>query len=135
MRTRLVGDDVGRDTTAYELWEHVSRIGHDSNRQRTTVPCCRLHAGKTVIEVVGDLVEIAVVLAALCPGRIDLDAEHRSSVAGDGERLGAAHPAESGGEDPMTGKAATEVLVGDLGERRVRALQDALRADVDPRAG
>ncbi len=28
-----------------------------------------------------------------------------------------------------------EVLVGDLGERRIRALQDALGADVDPRAG
>ena len=93
------------------------------------------HAGERVVEVVGDLVEVAVVEPALRPPGVDLDAQRDAAVAGDGERLGAAHAAETAGQRDGAGEGAAEVLVGDLGEGRERALQDALGADVDPRAG
>ena len=52
-----------------------------------------------------------------------------------GQRLRAAHAAEPGGERDRAGERAVERLRGDGAERLVGALQDALGADVDPRAG
>ena len=46
-----------------------------------------------------------------------------------------AHPAQPGGQRDRAGQRAAEPLRGDRGERLVGALQDALGADVDPRAG
>ena len=53
-----------------------------------------------------------------------------------GERLRAAHPAEPGGEDRPAGEVGgAEVLLGRRREGLVRALEDPLRADVDPAPG
>ena len=51
-----------------------------------------------------------------------------------GQRLGPAHPAESGRDDQPAGERAAEMLPGDGGEGLVRPLQDALGADIDPAA-
>ena len=52
-----------------------------------------------------------------------------------GERLRAAHPAEPGRQDRAPGeRRCPEVLLRGGRERLVGALQDPLRADVDPRA-
>jgi hypothetical protein len=52
----------------------------------------------------------------------------------DGERLGAAHAAEPGGDDEAPGESATEMRRASSASVS-RALQDVLRADVDPAAG
>ena len=67
--------------------------------------------------------------------RVDLDAERDAAGHGDGQRLRAAHAAEAGGEHEPAGEVAAVVLLAGGGERLVGALQDALRADVDPAAG
>ena len=72
---------------------------------------------------------------ALDAGLVALDADHDAVVHGDGERLRAAHAAEAGGHGDGAGQRAVEPLVGDGGERLEGALEDALGADVDPRAG
>ena len=51
------------------------------------------------------------------------------------ERLRAAHAAEAGGEDPLAREVAAIMLAAHFGEGLVGALDDALRADVDPAAG
>ena len=56
-------------------------------------------------------------------------------VHGDRERLRAAHAAEPRGDGDGAGQGAAEPLVGDRGEGLEGALEDALGADVDPRAG
>ena len=67
--------------------------------------------------------------------RVDFDHERDPAVHRHGERLRAAHAAEAGGHDEPAGQRAAEVAPRQLGERFVRALQDALGADVDPAAG
>ncbi len=52
-----------------------------------------------------------------------------------GERLRAAHAAETAGQDPLALEVAAEVLAAHFGEGLVGALDDALAADVDPRSG
>ena len=66
---------------------------------------------------------------------VDVDAQRHAVVHRDRQRLGAAHAAEAGGQRDRAGECAAEAAAGDLGEALVRALEDALRADVDPRAG
>ena len=92
-------------------------------------------AGDGVVEVVGDLVEVARLDAPLDAGGVDVDAQRDAVVHRDRQRLGAAHPAEPGGQRDRPGERAAEAAAGDLGEALVGALEDPLGADVDPRAG
>ncbi len=52
-----------------------------------------------------------------------------------GQWLRAAHAAEAGGENPLALEAAVVMLATHFNEGFVGALHDALRTDVDPRAG
>ncbi len=92
-------------------------------------------AGDGVVEAVGQLVEVAGLEAPLDAGAVDVDAQRDAVVHRDRQRLGAAHPAEAGGQRDRAGERAAEAAAGDLGEALVGALEDALGADVDPRAG
>ena len=67
--------------------------------------------------------------------RVHLDREDHAVVHGDGERLGATHPAQARSEDQPAPEAPAEVLPGRGGEGLVRSLEDALGADVDPAPG
>ena len=69
------------------------------------------------------------------PIGVHLDREAHALVHRDRKRLRTAHPAEPGGEHDPASERPAEVLAGQLGERLVRALQDALGPDVDPRPG
>ena len=62
-------------------------------------------------------------------------ARQRGARHGRGKRLRAAHAAEPGGQDPLAGEVAAVMLAAHLHEGLVGALHDALRADIDPRAG
>ena len=88
-----------------------------------------------VVQVGGHLVEVAVLDPAPQPRLVDVDDEADAAVQGDGQRLRAAHAAAAAGHGQRAGQRAVEALGGDRGERLVGALQDALGADVDPRAG
>ena len=52
-----------------------------------------------LVQVVGALVEVAGRQALLDARRIDLDDQRDAAVHRDGQRLGAAHAAEAGGDD------------------------------------
>ena len=85
--------------------------------------------------VSGGDVHVGGLEAPLDAVRVDLDAERDAAGHGDGERLRAAHAAEAGRQDEPAGQVGAVVLLPGGGERLVGALQDALGADVDPRAG
>ena len=72
---------------------------------------------------------------ALQSGPVDVDDQADAVVQRHGQRLGAAHAAAAAGQRQGAGERAAEPLLRDRGERLVRALHDALGADVDPRAG
>ena len=68
-------------------------------------------------------------------GAVHVDDQAGPLVHGHGQRLGAAHAAASGGQGQGAGEGPSEALGGHGGERLVGALDDALRADVDPGPG
>ncbi len=83
----------------------------------------------------GGDVEIAGAQAELDARRPALDRQHRGAGHGRRQRLRAAHAAEARGQDPAAVQRAAVVAAAHLDEGLVGALHDALRADVDPRAG
>ena len=80
-------------------------------------------------------VEIARGEAHVDAALLAFDREHRRARHRRSERLRAAHAAEARREDPLAVRVAAVMLAARLDERFVRALHDALAADVDPRAG
>ena len=67
--------------------------------------------------------------------RIDFDADRDAVVHGHGQWLSAAHATEPAGEGDGSGKGSVEAQVRDRGKSFIGPLQDALRADINPRPG
>ena len=91
--------------------------------------------GERLDGVAGQPVDIADLEPTAGAGLVDLDRDAHAVVHGHGQRLGAAHPAQAGGQRHRPAQDPAEVLPGGLGECLVRPLQDPLRPDVDPRPG
>ena len=70
--------------------------------------------------------------SALQPGSVDIDDQTDALVQRHSQRLGAAHPSATAGQRQGAGQRAAEPLLRDRCEGLVRALHDALSADVDP---
>ena len=114
-----------------QLREDVGAVAEQADRQR---PFGARRELQRVVDVVGLDVQVARREPALDAGRVDLDADRHAAGHRHRERLRAAHPAQAAGERDRAGQGAAVALVRDRRERLVRALQDALGADVDPRA-
>ena len=131
MRARLVGHDVDRGAAAQQLREDVGAVAEQADAER---PVGARRELERVVDVVGLDVQVAGLEPALDAGRVDLDADRHAAGHRHRERLRAAHPAQAAGERDRAGQGAAVALVRDRRERLVGALQDALGADVDPRA-
>ena len=136
MRGGLVGDEVeplaGRGPGGLDLGGVADE--RDAERLARPRPPSRAQAQR-LGRVAGQPVDVADVEPPAGPRLVDLDGDADALVHGHGQRLGTAHPAEPGGQGHGPAQRAAEVLARRLGERLVGALQDALRPDVDPRAG
>ena len=137
MRRGLVGHDVGEDAAPQQLREHVARVADQADRVGFAPGAIIFERAQCGIEVVHHGVDVAVFEPPLGAPRIDFDDETHAFVHRDRQRLRAAHLAQSGGERelPLERRRGAEVLPGQRTERLVSPLQDALRADVDPRTG
>ena len=93
------------------------------------------HDRERVIEIPRLLVEIACAQPHLDARRLALDRQHRRPRHRRGERLRATHAAQTCRQDPLVRQFPAEMLASGLGKCLVRALHDALAADVDPRPG
>ena len=127
--------DLAGQVPAQQLGHHVRGVALQADRQRPPLGLRGARPGDGVVEVRGDDVEVAVLQPARDAGGVALDADRDAVVHGDGERLGATHAAQPRGQGDGPGERAAEPLAGNSAERLVRALQDPLGADVDPRAG
>ena len=135
VRRGLVGHHVGPDAAPDELGQDVGGVAEQSHRHGRPLGARIADERERVVEILRLPVEIARGEAHLDPTLLALDREHRCAGQRRGQRLRAAHPAQARGQDPLVGELTAAVLAAGLGERLVGALDDALAADVDPRAG
>ncbi len=131
----LVGHDVDLGSAAHELREDLGGVAGEADREGTAVAPRRLQTLQRVVEVGRALVEVAGLDPPLDPLQIHLDAQRGAAEHRDRERLGAAHATQTGCHHQAPGQRPVEALTRRGRERLVRALEDSLRADVDPRPG
>ena len=136
VRGGLVGDEVEPLAGGRPGRLDLGGVADEGDREvaRPSAAAARAQRER-LCRVVGQLVDVADLEPSPRPRRVDLDGQAHAVVHRHGQRLRAAHAAEAGGQRDRPAERAAEVLAGRLGERLVRALQDALRADVDPRSG
>ena len=128
---RHVGGDARDDALPVELRVDRGRVAEQADRERPTVACRGPDGGQRARDVVQDDLDAARASGPVERRGVDLDGEARRAGHPRGDRLGRAHAAEPGGEDPGAGRVGAG-----LGQREpedlVGALQHALPADVLP---
>ena len=130
----LVGDQVGQHAAAHELRKDLGRVAEQADREGAPLHAAALDHRQRLVEVGRHPVEVAGLEPALDPARPAFDREQRGPGHGRRQRLGAAHAAETAGQDPFAREIAAIVLPAGLDEGLVGALDDPLAADVDPGA-
>ena len=134
VRAGLVGQRVGHDAAVMQPLQHVDRVRQHAYRNALAASLQLERAVDRRIQVLVHLVQVAVVHALLQALAADVGDQRRTFVHRDGKRLCTAHAAAAGGDVQRALERPAKVLARALGERLVRALQDSLRADVDPAA-
>ncbi len=83
--------------------------------------------------IVRQAVDVADLQSSTGSRLVDFDDDGDAVVHRDGQRLRTAHPTEPRRQRHRAAQRPAEMLTGRLGEGLIRALQDALGPDVDPR--
>ena len=136
VRGRLVRQDIRDDPAREEALEEVHRVDEDADRDGLAGALRREGPVDRGVQVVDPDVEVTRREALLDPGGVHLGHEGRPAAHRHRQRLGAAHAAQTRCHgEPARERSVRrpEVPPGGRRERLVRALEDPLRADVDPR--
>ncbi len=131
----LVGDDVEALAGLRPGRLDLGGVADQGDRQGKTLGGRPASPGQGLGRIGREPVHVADLVPPPSSALVDLDADRRPVVHRHGQRLGAAHPAEPGGQGHRPAERAAEVLAGELAERLVRPLEDPLGPDVDPGAG
>ena len=132
VRRGLVGHELRREASGHHLRQHLGRIAEQADGKCAPLSPCAFGLRNCIIERRCHGVEVACLESALDARRVDLDADADTASERHGERLRATHATESRSHGDRSCKRPVEVLIGRGGKGLVRALQDSLRADVDP---
>ncbi len=135
VRGGLIGDGIRAHAAAHEFRKNLGGVAEQRDGARFSFRNVARYAGQRVVEVGGLLIDIARAQSHVDTALTTLDGEHRRTRHGRGQGLRAAHAAQARGQDPAPLQVTAEVLASHLDEGFVGALHDALRADVNPRAG
>ena len=134
VRRRLIGQHIGDEAAADQLRQHLGAIADQADRQRPARPLRLVAPAQRFVQRRRRAVEVARVEAALDARRIHFDHQADGVVHRGGERLGAAHSAEPAAQHDAPLERSPEMALRHGAERLVRALQNSLRPDVNPRA-
>ena len=133
----LIGRDVNLHAAAHNLGQHIAAVTHQAHRKRAAFAAGLFAKVQSFVEVRGEQVAISRRDPALDAAAIDFDNQRHAAVEGDGKRLRTTHAAHPASDDKFSFERAGIARLGEMPireccERLEGALQDALRADVDP---
>ena len=121
---------------AHSAYEQVASVAAAFFGQLHTFEDLHLNfAFQRVVDVARLFVHVAGTQAEVDAALLAFDVQRAGTGQRGGQRLGAAHAAEAGGEDPAAGQVVVVVLAAGFDEGFEGALHDALATDVDPAAG
>ncbi len=135
MRGGLVSHDIRLHATLDEFREDFSRIA--DQRDGLCLACLGpgINPGQRFVEAVGLLIDIPGAQTEIGAGFVAFHGETAGTSHHRRQRLRAAHAAETAGQNPLAGEVAVKMLATGFDKGFVSALNDALRADIDPRTG
>ncbi|MBA7605004.1 hypothetical protein ES703_12132 [subsurface metagenome] len=132
----LVGDDVGDGATLHHGRVNFGGVAHQPDGQGFALSAGLIHPGQGLVQVGSHTVAVAFLQLALDALGTNLHVQDHALIHGHCQGLGAAHAPHAGGEDQFAfERGHPVVLLGCCQVGLVGALEDALGADVDPRAG
>src|ERR1019366_4945712 len=118
-----------------ELGNYFGAISNEADGRRFAFANGIFQNAQSFVKVVDHHIAIAGAQATLDAFGIDVNAEIGAAVQSCGERLGSAHAAHAAADDEFSGKRAAKMFARGGGESFVGALQNSLRADVNPTSG
>ena len=130
----LVGDDVDGGAAGQEAREDVGGVAEQADGQGLALVAGFCGASERVVYVARLLVQVAELDPPADAGLVALDADDHAAIHRHGQRLGTAHASQPRGQGDRALERSAESFGRYRGEGLVGALQDALGADVDPRA-
>ena len=135
VRGGLIGQQVGPHAAPEEFGKDLARVAQQAHGHRSFLFARAADQRERFVDVVGGVIEVAGLQPHVDARALAFDGQAGRARHHRRQRLRAAHAAETRGEQPAAGEVAAVVLAAHLDEGFVGALHDALRADVDPRAG
>ena len=135
MRRRLIGHHVGLETAPHQVRQHLGAVADQTDGECFPGLAGRLAQGDRLVRALHDSIDVSRFQPSLRPAGIHFDDQGHALVHRDRQRLSTAHPAETAGQHDLPLETVPALLRGESAERLVRALKNALRADVDPAAG
>jgi len=134
VRGGLIGENIRHHVTAHQLGEHLGDVADEPDRMGAVLCLRGEHFVERFIQVRAQLVAVSGFHSPFDASGVDLHAQECPAGHRCGQRLRSAHLAKARSQHKSSLQGAVEVLARALGERLERALQDSLRADVDPGA-
>ena len=139
MRGGLVRHQVrqhaARLGAAHQFRQHFGRVAQQADGNGFLAFGVVFDQFKGFVQAGRLLVQVARAQAEVDAALLAFDIERHGARHGGGQRLRAAHAAQARRQNPAPAPVAAKVLAARFGEGFIRALHDALRADVDPAAG
>ena len=135
MRRRLVCHHVRDDSPRGQFRVHVRGVADQPDGARRLILHRLLDQRHRLFEIVHHHVHETDGATALGAFGVHFHDESHTLVHGDRKRLRAAHPAETRCQHKLAFQRSPAFEFGQRAEGLVRALQNPLRADVDPRTG
>ena len=135
VRRRLIRHDVRREAAAHQRRQHLGAVAHDPDRERGSALSRIRSPRERLVQRCRRAVDIARLQPPLHARRIRLHRQTDPFIHRGGEGLGTTHPAEPAREHDPPAQRSLELGSCNCAKRLVRALENSLRPDVDPRPG
>ncbi len=133
VRRGLVGDRIRPHPAPDQLRQDLRGIAQEAHRARLAGLARRFNGGHCTVKIRLHFIDKTHFQATFDTSGVTFHRQHRGTRHSTSQRLRAAHTAQPTGENPLAAPVAAVVLFAAGHKGLVRALDDALRADVDPR--
>jgi len=102
MRAGLIGKDIGNNTAVDDFRQNIGLVTDEADRKRLSIPARLIDQFERFIERVRDFIAVTALQSLLDPRWVDFDSQEKRAVNGRGERLRAAHSAETSSENKFS---------------------------------
>ena len=134
VRRSLIGENVGHHAAFGKLGNDVRAIADQPDRNVFFFADGIFQNAQRLVERGDEKIAVAGLEALLDALGIDVNPKKRRAGHGSRQRLRASHSAHAAGDDQLAAQISAKMFVARRIEGLVGALNDPLRADVDPRS-